>query len=286
MKKILSLLLVVAMMLSMTVLFTACGGDEGNTKAPTTAPTDGPTEAPTDEPAEKPTLKMVTNAYFAPYEYFEGNKIVGIDADIAAAIADKLGMKLEIESVAFESIISNVNSGAADFGMAGMTVNEERKQEVDFTVSYATGKQMIVVAADSAIQSPDDLVAYNLDDDGNVIEDGTVATKIGAQLGTTGALYAEWDGYDVTTYATANEAIIALKTGDVECVMIDDAPAQVFVRENTGLKVLETAYVIEEYAICVKKGNTALLNKINTALYELIEDGTVDTIIAKYIKAE
>lgn len=282
MKKILSLLLIAAMMLSMTVLFTACGGDEVETKAPTAAPT----EAPTDEPATKPILKMVTNAYFAPYEYFEGDKIVGIDADIAAAIADKLGMELQIESVAFDSIISNVNSGAADFGMAGMTVTDERKQEVDFTMSYATGKQMIVVTADSAIQSLDDLVAYNLDDDGNVIQDGTVATKIGTQLGTTGALYAEWDGYDVTAYATANEAIIALKTGDVECVMIDDAPAQVFVRENTGLKVLETAYIIEEYAICIKKGNAELLNKINTALYELIEDGTVDTILAKYIKAQ
>ena len=264
MKKILSLLLALTMILGMTVLFTSCGEEEE-------------------------TLKMVTNAYFAPYEYFEGEKIVGIDAEIAEAIGNKLGKKVVIESINFDSIISSVNAGDADFGMAGITVTDERLEEVDFTKSYATGCQMLVVKKDSPLKSLDDLVAYPMDEETEeYITEGNTATKIGAQLGTTGALYAEWDGYNVVSYTTANEAILALKNGDVECVMIDSAPAQNFVDSNADLRMIDgsNAYVVEEYAICVKKGNSELLNDLNKAIDELMQDGTIGAIIEKYIPAK
>ena len=266
MKKILCLALALVTVLSLTVLFTSCGEEEK------------------DE-----TLKMVTNAYFAPYEYFEGDKIVGIDAEIAEEIGKKIGKKVVIESINFDSIISSVNAGDADFGMAGITVTDERLLEVDFTNSYATGCQMLVVKKDSALASLDDLVAYPYDEEAeDYITEGNTATKIGVQLGTTGALYAEWDGYNAVPYTTANEAILALKNGDVDCVMIDSAPAQNFVDANDYLRMIDgsEAYIVEEYAICVKKGNTELLDKINAALDELIEDGTVAAIIEKYIPSD
>ena len=307
MKKLLCLVLALATVLSMAVLFTSCGEEEpttaptkeataeptnGSTAEPTAEATDASTTEPTDEATEDSTakeeLKMVTNAYFAPYEFFEGDQIVGIDAEIAAAIAQKMGRTLKIESINFDSIISSVNAGAADFGMAGITVTEERLTEVDFSLSYATGCQMLVVKKDSTLTSLDDLVAYPADEDGNYITEGNTATKIGVQLGTTGALYAEWDGYNAIPYTTANDAIIALKKGDVDCVMIDSAPAQNFVNSNEDLRMIDgsEAYIVEEYAICVKKGNEALLNEINAAIVALMEDGTIDAIIEKYIPAE
>ena len=263
MKKLLCLILALCTVLSLSLLFTSCGEEEE-------------------------TLKMVTNAYFAPYEYFEGEKIVGIDAEIAEAIGKKIGKKVVIESINFDSIISSVNAGDADFGMAGITVTEERLEEVDFTKSYATGCQMLVVKKDSTFNSLDDLVTYPYDEEKKeFITEGNTATKIGVQLGTTGALYAEWDGYNAVPYTTANEAILALKNGDVDCVMIDSAPAQNFVDNNTDLRMIDgsEAYIVEEYAICVKKGNTELLQKLNTAIDELTKDGTIEGIINKYIPA-
>ncbi|MBR6795003.1 MAG: transporter substrate-binding domain-containing protein [Clostridia bacterium] len=264
MKKLLCLILALCTVLSLSLLFTSCGEEEE-------------------------TLKMVTNAYFAPYEYFEGEKIVGIDAEIAEAIGKKIGKKVVIESINFDSIISSVNAGDADFGMAGITVTEERLEEVDFTKSYATGCQMLVVKKDSAFNSLDDLVAYPYDEEKKeFITEGNTATEIGVQLGTTGALYAEWDGYNAVPYTTANEAILALKNGDVDCVMIDSAPAQNFVDNNTDLRMIDgsEAYIVEEYAICVKKGNTELLNELNAAIDALMQDGTINGIIEKYIPAK
>ena len=275
MKKITSMIL--ALLLCFTgVLLVACNGTEDETEGAgagtAAAGTETETETAAGTETEQPVLKMVTNAYFAPYEYFEGDKIVGIDAEIAAAIAEKLGMELVIESIDFDSIITTVNAGGADFGMAGMTVTDERLLEVDFTHSYATGCQKIVVTVGSDITSIDDL---------------TETTKVGVQRGTTGALYADWDGYTAVEYATANEAIIALKAGDVDCVMIDEAPAENFVKANEGeLIAIETAYVIENYAACVKKGNTELLSKLNDAITALTMDGTIEAIIEKYIPAE
>lgn len=254
MKKLLAIVLCLAMVFS----FAACGGEKD----------------PAASEAPKAVLKMATNAYFQPYEYYEGDKIIGIDAEIAAAIADKLGMELKIEDMEFDSIITAVQEGSVDFGMAGMTVREDRLEKVDFTTSYANGKQVVIVKENSAITDVEDLFA-----------DGAT-WKAGVQLGTTGDIYATDDlGEDrVTQYNNANNAVLALIAGDVDCVVIDNEPAKALVNANEGLKILEATYADEDYAICVKKGNTDLLNKINAAIDALVEDGTIDTIIAKYIK--
>ncbi len=221
-------------------------------------------------------LVMATNAYFQPYEFYEGDKIVGIDAEIAAAIAEYLGMELEIKDMEFDSIITAVNAGDVDFGMAGMTVTEDRLKEVDFSVSYATGVQSIIVKADSPIKSVDDLYAEG------------ASYKVGVQSGTTGDIYSTDDfGADnVVRYTNGNNAVMALNQGAVDCVIIDNEPAKALVNANDGLKILDTAYANEDYAICVKKGNTELLEKIDEAIVALTVDGTIDRIVAKYIPAE
>ena len=275
MKKFVSVIMALAMILSLTALFAAC--DSGKTEGDTTAAeTVAGTEAGTTAPdeGEKPVLKMGTNAYFQPYEYYEGEKVIGIDAEIAAAIAEKLGMTLEIVDMEFDSILTAVNEGSVDFGMAGMTITEDRLLEVDFSISYANGVQSIIVKNDSPIATADDLSAEG------------ATYKVGVQLGTTGDIYATDDfGSDrVTTYSNGNEAVLALAGGSVDCVIIDNEPAKALVAANEGLKILDTAYANEDYAICVKKGNSELLDKINAAIMELTEDGTIAGIVAKYIK--
>ena len=274
MKKYLAVFMALVLALSCMVIFSSCGENTGKTE--TEAPTDAATEAGTTAPDEeaKAVLKMATNAYFQPYEFYEGEKIVGIDAEIAAAIAEKLGMTLEIEDMEFDSILTAVKEGSVDFGMAGMTITEDRLLEVDFSISYANGVQAIIVKEDSPITSVDDLYAEG------------ASYKVGVQLGTTGDIYATDDfGADnVTTYSTGNEAVLALTGGSVDCVIIDNEPAKALVAANSGLKILETEYANEDYAICVKKGNSELLDKINAAILELTEDGTIAAIVAKYIK--
>ena len=216
---------------------------------------------------------MATNAEFPPYEYHDGDAIVGIDAEIAKAIADELGMELEIEDIAFDSIIPEITSGKADMGLAGMTVTEDRKQSVDFTDAYAKASQKIIVKEDSAIASPDDLT-------------GVI---VGVQQGTTGDIYVsdlEADGTTVERYNKGFEAVQALSQGKIDAVVIDGEPAKTFVAETEGLKILEESFTDEEYAIAVKKGNTELLEKINGALKTLKDNGILDEIVAKYIKAE
>ena len=276
MKKILSVLMAFVMVLSMGALFIACdkatNTEETTTAADTTAAET--TTAADEESTEKATLKMGTNAYFQPYEFYEGEKIVGIDAEIAAAIAEKLGMTLEIVDMEFDSILTAVNEGSVDFGMAGMTITEDRLLEVDFSISYANGVQAIIVPEGSAITSVEDLYAEG------------ASYKVGVQLGTTGDIYAtdDFGSENVTTFSNGNEAILALIGGSVDCVIIDNEPAKALVAANAGLKILETEYANEDYAICVKKGNSELLDKINVAIMELTEDGTIDAIVAKYIK--
>ncbi len=269
MKKILTIALAICMMLTVVSVFAACDNADKNDE---TTP-ESTTEADTTV-EEKPVLKMGTNAYFQPYEFYEGEKIVGIDAEIAAAVAEKLGMTLEIVDMEFDSIITAVNAGSIDFGMAGMTVTEDRLKEVDFSISYANGVQAIIVKEDSPITTADDLFAEG------------AAYKVGVQLGTTGDIYATDDfGADnVTTYSNGNEAVLALTGGSIDCVIIDNEPAKALVAANAGLKILETAYTNEDYAICVKKGNSELLEKIDAAILELTEDGTIAAIVAKYIK--
>ncbi|MGN0451783.1 MAG: basic amino acid ABC transporter substrate-binding protein [Acutalibacteraceae bacterium] len=227
--------------------------------------------------AKEGKLIMATNAEFPPYEYKEGDKIVGIDAEVAKLIADKLGLELEIADVDFDSIIPGVQSGKYDMGMAGMTVTDERKEKVNFSDSYATGVQVVIVKEDSEIKSIDDLEGK----------------KIGAQQGTTGYIYAsdtpENGGYgeeNVTGYQNGALAVEALKGGKVDCVIIDNEPAKAYVAANEGLRILDTEYVTEDYAICFAKKNTELQEKVNDALKELIEDGSVKKVVDKYIKAD
>ena len=217
-------------------------------------------------------LTMGTNAYFPPYEYYEGSEIVGIDAEIAAAIAEKLGLTLKIEDMEFDSIITAVTTGKVDMGLAGMTVTEERKENVNFSDSYATGVQVVIVKEDSDIASVDDLSDK----------------MIGVQLGTTGDIYCSDDfGTDhVDQYNKGNDAVMALVSGKVDAVVIDNEPAKSYVAANEGLKILDTEYVTEEYAAAINKENTALLDAINGALAELKADGTLDAIVAKYINAD
>ena len=225
---------------------------------------------------DKPTLIMGTNAAFPPYEYYEDNVIVGIDAEIAAAIADKLGMELVIDDMDFGAIITAVTTGKVQIGMAGMTVTEERLQSVNFSTSYATGIQAIIVPEGSSIASVDDLYA-----------DGA-SYKIGVQESTTGDIYCtdDFGEENVFKYKTGADAVLALVKGMVDCVIIDNNPAKAFVDANEGLVLLDTQYAVEDYAIAIALDNTELLEKINTALEELIADGTVAAIVAKYIPAE
>lgn len=217
-------------------------------------------------------LTMATNATFPPYEFYENDKIVGIDAEIAAAIAEKIGMELEIVDTEFGSIITGVQTGKYDIGMAGMTVTEERLQSVDFSDTYAMGVQSIIVKSGSDIKSVDDLEGH----------------KIGVQQDTTGHIYASDDYGDenVIPFNKGTDAVAALVSDKVDCVIIDNEPAKSYVSSNEGLQILDTEYVKEDYAICVSKENKDLLEKINKALNELIDDGTVKKIVDKYISAQ
>ena len=275
-----------AMAAMMAASLTACGGSSKETTAAQTeaaateaaeSAEDTSTEAEETEAAETEAaggvLIMATNAEFPPYEYHDGDSIVGIDAEIAAAIAEELGMELEIEDIAFDSIIPEIVSGKADMGLAGMTVTEDRKQSVDFSDTYAKASQMIIVKEDSEIAGPDDLA-------------GVI---VGVQLGTTGDIYVsdlEAEGTTVERYNKGFEAVQALSQGKIDAVVIDGEPAKTFVSETEGIKLLDEAFTEEEYAIAVKKGNTELLDKINAAIKTLDENGTLDEIVAKYIKAE
>jgi polar amino acid transport system substrate-binding protein len=279
-KKFLSIAMIAALTASMLV---GCGSSSSSEdSASDTTETDDTTtdDAQADEAGDDAAvttvtdgvLTMATNAYFPPYEYYEGDDIVGIDAEIAQAIADKLGLTLQIEDMEFDSIITAVQSGKADLGLAGMTVTDERKQSVNFSDSYATGIQSIVVAEDSDIATVDDLEGK----------------MIGVQLSTTGDLYASDDyGTDhVEEYNKGADAIMALKQGKVDAVIIDNEPAKSFVASNDGLKILDTEYTVEDYAACINKDNTGLLDAVNGALAELKEDGTLQSILDKYITAE
>ncbi len=264
MKKLISLILVAILALS---LFTACGGE-----------------------TEKK-LVMATNAAFPPYEYKEGDGFAGIDVEIAQLIAEKLGMELVIEDVEFGSIVTGVQSGKYDIGMAGLTITDERLTQVNFSTSYATAVQVMIVKNDSPITSIDD--CFNYDADGNPVSLKIENIKIGVQENTTGDIYssdevAKW-GFgesNVTRYKTGPDAVAALIKGDIDVVIIDNEPAKSFVAANEGIKILETEYAFENYAIAIAKEDEQLLADVNKALAELTESGEVANIINKYIPAE
>ncbi len=269
MKKFLRGFLATTMVFAMTTALVGCGGAEE-------APADD--AAVEEEGGEAETLIMATNAEFPPYEYHEGDGIVGIDAEIAAAIAEKLGMGFAIEDMAFDSIIPAVTSGKASFGMAGMTITEDRLKSVDFSDPYATAVQVVIVKEGSDITSVDDLFAEGAN---NIV---------GVQTGTTGDIYTTGDIADaglgtVERYSKGADAVLALTQDKVDCVVIDNEPAKEFVSANEGLVILDTEYATEEYAICFAK-DSELTEQVNGALKELIADGTVQEIIDKYISAE
>lgn len=216
-------------------------------------------------------LTMATNATFPPYEMTtDSGEIEGIDVDTAKAIAEKLGLELQIDDMDFDAALLSVQQGKADIVMAGVTVTDERKAVMDFSDSYATGIQSIIVPNDSDIASPDDLAGK----------------KIGTQRGTTGYIYCSDDfGEDsVVAYDNGLTAVQALNNGQVDAVVIDDAPAKEYVAANPGLKVLDTSYAEEDYAIGMAKGS-ALEDAVNKALEELKADGTLQSIVDKYINA-
>lgn len=220
---------------------------------------------------EKDTLVMATNAEFPPYEYYDGDTIIGIDAEIAQAICDELGKELVIEDMAFDSIITAVTSGKADFGAAGMTITPKREKNVLFTDTYAQASQVVIVKEGSDIKTPDDVTGKT----------------IGVQLGTTGDIYAsELEDTTVERYNKGFEAVQSLLTDKIDCVIIDQEPAKVFVEQNEGLVILEEHFTDEEYAIAVAKDNEELQKAINEALEALKESGKLDEIVNKYITAE
>jgi ABC-type amino acid transport substrate-binding protein len=268
MKKFMKSIIAATMVVAMA--FTVGCSSKPAQEQPKEDATSGATNAKAE--ANGGTLTMATNAEFPPYEFYgEGGEVVGIDAEIAAAIAEKLGMELKISDMAFDSIIPAVVSGKADFAAAGMTVTEERKANVDFSNTYVKASQAIIVKADNTeITNADDLAGKS----------------IGVQLGTTGDLYASDVTESVQRYNKGFEAVQALAQDKIDAVLIDDQVAKALAAENADVKVLDTPFTVEEYAIAVKKGNTELLDKINTALAELEESGKLQEIVDKYISAE
>ena len=224
-------------------------------------------------------LKMCSNIAFPPYEFYgEDGEPTGIDVEIAKAISAKLGYDLEVVDIEFAQCIPGVQSGKYDFAAAGMTVTEERKQMVQFTDTYATAIQVVIVPEDSEVTSIEDFIEAN----------GSV--KIGVQMATTGDIYTTGDYEEaelgtVDRYTNGAAAVAALLAGKVDCVVIDNEPAKNYVAQNEGLKILDTAYAEEEYAMAFAK-DSAVYADFNAALNELIEDGTVKGIIDTFITAD
>ncbi len=216
-------------------------------------------------------LTMATEATFEPYEYYDGEDMVGIDVEIAGKIAEKLGYELEVIDTDFDSLISGVQGHKYDFAMAGMTVNEERLEKINFTNSYATGIQVVIVNQDSEIKSIDDLYESSY--------------IIGVQSGTTGEIYSldDFGEENVKSFKKTTDAATALVNKQIDCIILDNEPAKAIVEKNEGLMILDTEYSVEDYAIAIAKDNDELLNAFNQALEELTSDGTIQTIIDKYI---
>ena len=275
-KKFLAVVAAIGMMASLA----ACGGSgSASSAAPAeSAKTESVAAESTAAAGELTTvnagkLTMSTNAAFPPYEMTtDSGDFEGIDVEVAGAIAEKLGLELQIDDMDFDAALLAAQQGKSDIVMAGVSVTEERQKVMEFSKSYATGVQVVIVKEDSDIASVDDLEGK----------------MIGTQRGTTGSIYCSDDYGDdhVTMYDNGLTAVQALNNDQVDCVVIDSEPAKKFVEANQGLKILETEYVSEDYAIGMAKGNTVLLDAVNKAIEELQADGTIDKIVAKYISAE
>lgn len=260
MKKFVALLLAVLMVASLC----ACGQKDKGSDLQTVT---------------KGKLTMSTNAQFPPYESvaddgkgYEGTGFEGIDIEIAYALAQKLGLELVVDDMDFDSALSAVQTGKSDIVAAGVTVTPERQNTMSFTDSYANGVQVVIVKEGSDIKSIDDLEGK----------------KIGTQRGTTGFIYCSDDYGDdnVIGFDDGATAVQNLLAGKVDCVVIDNVPAQEYVKANAGLTILDTEYANEDYAIGLAKDDTALQEALNKALAELKADGTIQSIIDKYIPAK
>lgn len=272
MKKYLKSIFAFAMTTTMLFAMAGCGSssEPNNSEEQNTEVTQGEVEQ-TEGEATGDVFVMATNAEFPPYEFYEGQDIVGIDVEIAKAIAESMGKELKVEDMAFDSIIPAILSGKADIGVAGMTVTEDRKASVDFTDTYVKASQVIIIKADNTE------IASAADVEGK---------SIGVQLGTTGDLYASDVTDTVERYNKGFEAVQALSQGKIDAVIIDDQVAKALAADNADVKVLDEPFTEEEYAIAVKKGNTELVEQINAALAELKENGKLQEIVDKYITAE
>ena len=280
MKKILAMAMAVVMALGLS----ACGGSNSAASSSAAGSVSGSASgsASNGDPAFTTVtpgkLTMSTNASFPPYEMVaDDGSFEGIDIEVAGAIAEKLGLELQVDDMGFDAALQAAQTGKSDMVMAGVTVTEERQAVMDFSNSYANGVQVVIVKEDSPIQTLDDLANANM---------------IGCQMGTTGYIYCsdtvENGGYGedhVTPYDDGAAAVQALVNGQIDAVVIDNMPAQEYVAANPGLRILDTEYANEDYAIGVAKGNTALLDAINGALEELTADGTIQSIVDKYISA-
>ena len=250
---------------------TAAASEAG---AETAAESEGETaaeDAEEEKTAEGGTLIMGTNATFPPYEYYEGDEIVGIDVEIAQAIGEKLGMEVTVEDMEFDALIPALASNKVDIVAAGLTVTPERQESVNFTDTYATAAQVIIVKQGSDIASSEDL-------NGKIL---------GVQMGTTGdSLASEIEGAQVERFNKYFEAIQSVLQGKIDAVIIDSAPAKAFAEKDENLVILDEALSSEDYAMAINKDNTELLDKVNAAIAELDEEGTLDEIVNKYIPAE
>lgn len=219
---------------------------------------------------EEKVLVMATEATFRPYEYMDGNDIVGVDVEIAEAIAEELGAKLEIDGMSFDAIIPAVQSGKADFGAAGMSITEKRLEEVDFSIEYATSTQVILTTADSGITGEEDLA-------GKVI---------GVQMSTTADLEYNTPDYPeltIESYKKYTDAVLELNNGRIDAIILDSIPAQALLAANENLIICEDELFTDAYAIAVKKGNTELLETINKVLTRLLEEGKIEEYTEQHL---
>ena len=277
-----------ALLLALSMAFVLCAcSNEDSKPTPTAAPSEAgePSQAPSEEPSqgvepaafttgEEGKLHMSTNAAFPPYEMTtDDGGFEGIDVEVAEAIAEKLGLELVVDDMAFNNALLAVQNGESDIAMAAITVKPDRLEVMDFSETYATGIQVVIVKEGSPIATIDDLAG---------------AEKIGCQADTTGYDYCSSDyGEDhVIAYDTGALAVMDLMAGTIDAVVIDNGPAEAYVAANDGLKILDTEYANEDYAIGFQKGNTALVEAVNAAIAELKADGTFQGIVDKYIKAD
>lgn len=214
-------------------------------------------------------LVMVTEAGFAPYEYHDGSGIVGVDVDIAHEIAAAMGKELEIKDVAFDSLINELNSGKADFAAAGMSINEERKKEVDFSIEYVSSKQVVVVRKD-----------YNKIKNINDLNGKTISVQLGSVADT--YVTKNFKNSKIVRQKKFLSAAEDVKAKKSECIIMDELPAKELVKNNSELTILKIELFTDKYAIAVKKGNTELLNKINEVLEKLIEEGKIEEFVINH----